>query len=193
MTGYRGIFCAGDVLHGTTSVIEAIAEGQRAAFYINRYLQGDILRVRAKKAIKASDIKVSIPDGVEKAEPQTVSLLPVRERVLNFREVSLGFNADEAVKEATRCLNCAGHLCKDVCPYGAPQFADEEKAKMQKCDYCLDRFAENRKPICVEACPVRALDSGELDELRAKYGDISDARGLVYSPVVQPAFVARPK
>jgi len=193
MTGRWGVFAAGDCSTGVTSTIDAIASGQKAAFYVNRYLQGDALRVRPKKITNAADIKVEIPAEVEKQEPQPMPLLPVAERVSNFNEVALGFSAEAAMEEAKRCLNCAGHLCKDVCPYGAPQFAEEEKAKIQKCDLCLDRWAENKKPICVEACPARALDAGPMDELGAKYGDVREAHGFVYSPVVQPSVVSKPK
>jgi len=193
MTGRRGIFSAGDCSSGVTSVIDAIASGQKAAFYINRYLQGDVLRVRPKKTIEEADIKVNIPPETEKQPRQPMPLLPVAERVTSFKEVGLGFSEEAAIEEAKRCLNCAGHLCKDVCPYSAPQFADEENAKIQKCDLCLERWTDDKKPICVEACPVRALDAGSLDELRAKYGDIRDAHGFVYSPIAEPSIVNKPK
>ncbi len=192
MTSRRGLFSAGDAVQGPTSVIDAIASGQRAAFYINRYLQGDVLRVKSKKTTRADDIKVEIPAGEEKRERQPMPLLPAAERVSSFKEVASGFSAEAAIEEAKRCLNCAGHLCKDVCPYDAPQFADEEKARMQKCDLCLDRWEENKKPICVEACPTRALDAGPIDTLKARYGDKKDAYGFVYSPVIQPSIVAKP-
>ena len=40
-----------------------------------------------------------------------------------------------------------------------------------KCDLCADRVAQGEQPICVEACPLRALDFGEISELREKYGE----------------------
>jgi len=193
MTGRRGIFSAGDCFTGATSIVDAIGSGQKAASYINRYLQGDVVRVIPEKIVEEADIKVEIPADIEKQPRQSVPTLPVSERISNFKEVSLGFDIEAAVKEAERCLNCAGHLCKDVCPYDAPQFAVEEKAKMQKCDLCLDRWSEDKKPICVEACPMRALDAGPLDELKVKYGDIKDAHGFTYSPMVEPAIVNKPK
>lgn len=52
-----------------------------------------------------------------------------------------------------------------LCPYGAPQY-NETKGHMTKCDGCYDRVAEGKKPICVESCPLRALDFGPIDELR---------------------------
>ena len=83
--------------------------------------------------------------------------------------------------------------CRKACPYDVPQFGAEPGAKMQKCDLCLERWVENRKPLCVEACLMRALDAGRLDELMAKYGDIQEADGFIYSKRVMPAIVFRPK
>jgi len=193
MTGRRGVFSAGDAVSGATSVIDAIASGQKAAFYINRYLQGDVLRVRPPKTIEAADIKVDIPAETEKQPRQPMPLLAVQERVSNFKEVAQGLSEEAAIEEAKRCLNCAGHLCKDACPYSAPQFADEEKTKMQKCDLCIERWPNNQKPICVEACTVRALDAGPLDELTATYGEIRSACGFTYSPIAEPSIVSKPK
>lgn len=193
MTGRRGIFTAGDCFSGATSIVDAIAGGQKSAFYMNRYMQGDVLRVRPDNAVAEADIKVDIPEDTEKLPRQLVPTLSVADRMANFKEVALGFDAQAAIDEASRCLNCAGHLCKDVCPYSAPQFADEEKAKMQKCDLCFDRWDEGKKPICVEACPPRALDAGPLEELRAKYGEIKDAVGYTYSNVIEPSIVSKPK
>jgi NADPH-dependent glutamate synthase beta subunit-like oxidoreductase len=193
MTARRGIFSAGDVMNGPTSAVDAIASGQKAAFFINRYLQGDVLRVRHEKAINPKDITVDIPADIEKQPRQLMPTLPVNERLSGFKEVALGFSEEEAIKEAERCLNCAGHLCKDACPYSAPQFADEEKAKMQKCDLCIERWADGRKPICVEACPPRALDAGIIDELKTKYGDVTEAHNFEYSKIVQPSIITKPK
>jgi len=122
-----------------------------------------------------------------------VQPMPVAERISNFKEVVLGFSEEAAMKEAERCLNCAGHLCKDACPYSSPQFADEENAKMQKCDLCIERWPDDRKPVCVEACPPHALDAGVLDDLKKKYGDVTAAHAFTYSTIAQPSIVSRPK
>ncbi len=83
-------------------------------------------------------------------------------------------------------------LCLEACPYDAPQFGAEDNAKMQKCDFCLDRFAENKPPICVAGCPLRALDAGPLDELKKKYGDIEEAEGFTYSLETKPSIICTP-
>jgi len=93
---------------------------------------------------------------------------------------------------------CLGNVqcdasCKTACPYDIPQFGPELDAKMQKCDLCLERWAQKKKPVCVEGCPMRALDAGLLDELKAEYGDIKKAEGFTYSEKAMPSIVFKPK
>jgi len=78
-------------------------------------------------------------------------------------------------------------LCQEACPYGAAQFSAEEGAKMQKCDFCADRWEEGKKPICVESCPMRALDAGTLEELEAKYGSLKEVDGFTYVEENRPS------
>lgn len=42
---------------------------------------------------------------------------------------------------------------------------------MLKCDMCRDERSLGRKPVCVAACPMRALDFGTWEELTARYGE----------------------
>ena len=66
-----------------------------------------------------------------------------------------------------RCVVCRN--CMTVCPYGAPQF-DEVENMIVKCDGCKALRADGRNPVCVDACPMRAIEFGDMDELRAKHG-----------------------
>ena len=84
-------------------------------------------------------------------------------------------------------------LCWQACPYGAPQFGSEANAKMQMCNLCLDRWDDHKKPICVDACPMRALDAGPVEELKAKYGDVREAAGFVYSQDCIPSTIFKSK
>ena len=56
------------------------------------------------------------------------------------------------------------------CPYGHPKYFPE-KGVSGKCDGCYGIRANGSQPACVAGCPNRALDFGDVDELRAKYGD----------------------
>ncbi len=92
---------------------------------------------------------------------------------------------------------CLGHdncdMCLQSCRYAAPQFGAEKNAKMQKCNFCIDRLAEGKQPICVGACPMRALDSGPIDELKKKYGNAVDAEGFAADPSLCPSTIFKPK
>jgi len=88
--------------------------------------------------------------------------------------------------------SCGG-ACLEVCPYDAPQFATEDNAKMEKCNFCVDKLAENKQPICVAGCPMRALDSGPIDELKTKYGDVKEAQGFSYAAELDPSIVFKSK
>jgi len=84
-------------------------------------------------------------------------------------------------------------LCLQSCPYEAPQFGAEQNAKVQMCNLCLDRLKEGKKPICVAGCPMRALDAGPIDELRALYGDKTEAVAFTYSTDLKPSVIFKPK
>jgi len=189
----EGVFVAGDCFSGVASIIDAIASGQNAASHIHRYLQGDLLRQKPIILSNPTEIEVEIPSDIIKTDRQPIPSLTAEERISNFKEVSLGYSDEAAIAEAERCLNCAGHLCKDVCPYSAPQFGVGEKAKMQKCNFCIDRFEEGKQLICIESCYARALDSGTLEELKAKYGEIQETSGFKYSEKLRPSIIFKPK
>ncbi|MFC1896295.1 4Fe-4S dicluster domain-containing protein [Thermodesulfobacteriota bacterium] len=83
--------------------------------------------------------------------------------------------------------------CKEACPFGMPRFGDEKNAKMQKCNFCLDRLVEGKDPICVAACLSRCLAAGPLDTLKAEYGDQREAVGFTYSEETKPSVIFKPK
>ena len=99
------------------------------------------------------------------------------------------------VVEREKCLgNIACEVrCKKACPYSIPQFGPEEGARMQMCTFCLDRVDANKKPICVDACPMRALDTGPLDELKEKYRNLQEAEGFDYSQKTRPSIIVKPR
>jgi len=192
-TNKPGIFAGGEAISGPISVIEAVAAGKRAAASIDAYLQGFIFREGDPlQDIEASQLEVEIPPEISRQPRQPMPIVPVTERK-TWKEISLGFSEEAAVAEAMRCLNCAGHICREVCPYHAPQFEAESNAKMQMCNLCVDRWKQNKKPICVMACPTRAMDAGPLEDLMAKYGDKKEAEGFEFNPSTKPSVCFNPK
>ena len=74
-------------------------------------------------------------------------------------------NSDPAV-----CIGCG--TCRSACPYDAPRI-DADSNVSRKCDGCLARVREDEEPMCVGACPLRALEFGPIEELREKHGDLA--------------------
>jgi anaerobic dimethyl sulfoxide reductase subunit B len=91
--------------------------------------------------------------------------------------------------DANKCIGC--RYCQWACPYGAPRF-DSDAGVMTKCTFCEDLLAKGGNPACVDACVMRALDFGPLDELRAKYGNVDAIEPLPQDHLTKPALVITP-
>ena len=82
------------------------------------------------------------------------------------------------------CIGCK--YCSWVCPYGAPQF-NPEKGVMGKCDFCADYIDQDKNPSCVDACPMRALDFGDYQDLIEKYGPTEHIYPLPDHSITEPS------
>lgn len=116
------------------------------------------------------------------ADPACVRVCPTG--AMHKREVDGLVAVNENV-----CIGCKS--CRMACPYDAPQY-DERKGHMTKCNGCAERLAVGKKPICVESCPLRALDFGPIDELREKYGELSSVAPLPDGKYTHPNIVIKP-
>lgn len=85
-----------------------------------------------------------------------------------------------------KCIGCS--YCTWACPYDAPRL-DHNTGRMTKCDMCYDRIINNERPVCVDACPMRALDFGYMDELQEKYGDNRSIYPLVSPALTSPSVI----
>ncbi len=93
-----------------------------------------------------------------------------------------------------KCLGepLCGH-CKEACPYAIPQFNPDQDSKMEKCNFCCDRLDQGKRPICVEACPMGALDSGPFDAFLRRDEDHREAEGFSFSEEVNPSILFKRK
>jgi NADPH-dependent glutamate synthase beta subunit-like oxidoreductase/2,4-dienoyl-CoA reductase-like NADH-dependent reductase (Old Yellow Enzyme family) len=109
-TSVAGIYAGGDVVRGQGLMIEAIADGKKAAVAIDCYLRGEELPPEPPEATIADIEEPAFQFHLReyaKEERCPVVITPAKNRKGNFKEINLGF-ADEAtcIKEARRCLTC---------------------------------------------------------------------------------------
>ena len=91
------------------------------------------------------------------------------------------------------CIGC--QACVQACPYGAPKYI-EEKQKVGKCDACAAIRAAGGNPVCVDACPLRALEFGDLDELVKKHAGaelVNELPVLPKADATGPSLLIEPK
>lgn len=80
---------------------------------------------------------------------------PPQERICNFKEVTLGYTADEAMKEAGRCLNCKNKPCTTGCPVNVriPDFiAKVAEGKFEEA-YDIIKSTNALPAVCGRVCP----------------------------------------
>ena len=83
------------------------------------------------------------------------------------------------IQDQSLCIGC--RMCVMSCPYGQPQYL-EELGVSGKCDGCYGIRQAGGEPACVAGCPNRALAFGDIDELRAEFGDDLDEGTIVVLP-----------
>ncbi len=124
------IFLAGDVVGGSSSVVEAMAQGRRAAESVDRFLKGEPLRYGRNYAGPIeTDFQIDTSRGADLKRTK----IPVRPFLGkgDFKEVEQGLNMESARREASRCYSCGQ-------PFG----------KYRTCWFCLP---------CEVECPHDAL------------------------------------
>ncbi len=111
-TGRDGVFAGGDVAAlGPLTAIEAVAAGRRAAAAIHNYLRGEKLVTLWEDSLPVAEPD---PDVVAKVAVEGRVPMPVHngtKRRTNWDEVRKGFTEEQAVREASRCLDCA--ICSE--------------------------------------------------------------------------------
>lgn len=93
------------------------------------------------------------------------------------------------VLDRDECVGC--RMCEWRCPYSAPQF-DQKTGTMSKCDFCFDLIDSGQPPACVSACPMRALDFGNFEELKKKYFGSGTIYPFPSPSITGPSIVIKP-
>ncbi len=114
-TSVPGLFAGGDVTRGPASVVEAIADGNAVAREILR--RHGVAPAPEPDLDKGTRPAAFLERKARRAPPRSVPVLPVAERG-GFGEVVGPLSPEDAVAEASRCLDCDDlcSLCVTVCP-----------------------------------------------------------------------------
>ncbi len=149
-TNVRGVFACGDFVTGPTTMIESAGHGKKAAYAIDRYLDGRADVTITPNVKLTSSWRHEMPELYDVLPRQHIpaaelaARMPSTDPAVNFTTpVELGYDATAAVAESTRCLMCNYNIwfdpfrcvlcgaCADVCPEGVIHMVDVNQLKTE--------------------------------------------------------------
>jgi NADPH-dependent glutamate synthase beta subunit-like oxidoreductase len=186
MTTAPGVFAGGDVAFGPRILVEAVANGHRAARSIHVYLTG-----KTRKTV-LSRFRIfnnwEMPRGFLSTPRQTMPVLPANRRI-GIAEVELGFDEAQGRAEGLRCLKCQVNTifdgskcilcngCVDICPehclrlVGLAQVQGDDRfdlllTKSPAAASAIIKDEEKciRCALCAQRCPTAAITMESLEQ-----------------------------
>jgi formate dehydrogenase (NADP+) beta subunit len=145
MSTAPGVFAAGDIAFGPRLIINAVADGKKAAEQIDRYLQGPAWKP------KPQFVQITVLDHHTMAQDYdeysrlAVPTIPLDRRT-GIAEIETGFTEEEARREASRCLKCWINT-----------IFEGNEANGSECLLCGG---------CVDVCPENCLSLVPLSQLQ---------------------------
>jgi len=148
MTGVRGIFAGGDIIHGKRTVTHAIGHAKHAAKYIDAYLRGIEIEPVVKNEV--ANIKKLNTVYYEKNPRVNVS----RPGDISFEEKNVSYSDKKILSESARCFSCGNCFhcdnCYGYCPDNAIRKSADGTLEINY-DYCKGCG------ICAAECPCGAI------------------------------------
>jgi len=188
-TTAAGVYAGGDVAFGPRLIIEAVADGQRAARSIAARLREDIA---VRTSWRSTEIRHRMADEFDRTPRQKPPMIDV-ERRTGIGEVEGCYDDAQARTEgsrcyrcnvntivsSTRCILCGG--CADVCPESCYRIVDVAQIRDDErlAPILRARFGADRPPgsailkdekrctrcgLCERRCPVHAITMELFEE-----------------------------
>lgn len=148
--------CSDEFLMATTArinnIISAISAGKDAAATIDAAIRGEKATLSPVSTVKTVNPEVVRKrTGYLKRDHNALKLdKKAADRIVDFAPYTRVMTEEEAVREASRCLNCGCgegcQLCKTICTDFAPEIADADTMhiRSEKCVAC---------GMCFNRCP----------------------------------------
>jgi formate dehydrogenase beta subunit len=174
MTSASGVFAGGDCVFGPRLIIDSVADGKRAAVGIDEFLRGTVhpAPLIEVEVLERHRMPIDLLDLVR----PTIPMLPLNRRT-GVTEVEIGFNEEEAMAEAQRCLHCwvntvfEGNAedatecilcggCVDVCPENCLELISLDRIAFD--ESTTGRLVEMRDLLGVELDDIMAHELGVI-------------------------------
>jgi NADPH-dependent glutamate synthase beta subunit-like oxidoreductase len=165
--GSTNFFAAGDIVQAGGSqplmVVNAVGDGKRVAFNVDKVLRGETLQPRAMFIDVITDLKRMNMTYFPHFPRVPQALLQPESRKKTQDEVIQAYSEEQAVEEANRCFSCgtcnACDNCYLVCPEPCIIRTDRSNGLYKiMVDYCKGCR------VCIEECPTGCLEGvPELD------------------------------
>jgi len=172
-TNLEGVYAGGDAVTGADLAVRAVASGKLAAVSIDQYLGGrpvcgDPEMVSVLMGKLDEEELAEFFRAIEESPRAVMPELPLEMRVHGFEEVELGFSAEVARQEASRCVSCG---CWKATTCWLRQYATEYGADPLRFAGARRKFHrdtshpeivyEPGKCILCGACATAAAEAGD--------------------------------
>jgi formate dehydrogenase major subunit len=132
-TSIISVFAAGDGVTGPATLIEAIAQGRKAAKSAHAFMMGLPIEEEKFEFISRRDnfqeqVKEDYADAYANQVREEMATIDAGKRQ-NFKEVELGYTAEQALNETLRCLECG---CTEYYTCDLKKYATQYKAEQKK-------------------------------------------------------------